>query len=143
VVATVAKFHLEEESPCMGALQLGFTLIKTLRMKQFLGEHTPLSQTVIPRQEFQLWMIFVRVLFSSFVICVFVLGPYQIGTPVPRTLCSYTILGASKRRGDLISPTYPGVYPKNLSCSYKFIGIEGQRIRLEFRDFDVFYGGAQ
>lgn len=68
---------------------------------------------------------------------------YIIGTPVPRTICSYTLLGTSKRTGELISPTYPGVYPKDLSCSYKFIGIPGQRIRIEFRDFDVFAGGGQ
>lgn len=67
-----------------------------------------------------------------------------MGTPVPRTLCSYTILASSNKGiGELLSPTYPGVYPKNLSCSYKFIGSPGQRVRIEFRDFDVFYGGQQ
>ncbi|XP_021958123.2 uncharacterized protein LOC110854036 isoform X3 [Folsomia candida] len=67
---------------------------------------------------------------------------YVVGTPVPRTLCSYTILASSNKGiGELLSPTYPGVYPKNLSCSYKFIGSPGQRVRIEFRDFDVFYGG--
>ena len=38
---------------------------------------------------------------------------------------------------------HPGTYPKNIRCGYKFIGEPGQRIRLEFRDFDLFYGGAQ
>ena len=36
-----------------------------------------------------------------------------------------------------------GTYPKNIKCGYKFLGDPGQRIRLEFRDFDLFYGGAQ
>ena len=30
-----------------------------------------------------------------------------------------------------------------MKCAYKFIGEQGQRIRLEFRDFDLFYGGAK
>ena len=47
------------------------------------------------------------------------------------------------RSEELFSPTYPGTYPKALDCAYKFIGEPGQRIRLEFRDFDLFYGGAQ
>ncbi|CAG2104254.1 unnamed protein product, partial [Medioppia subpectinata] len=46
-----------------------------------------------------------------------------------------------KREGQFLSPTYPGVYPKNLSCQYRFLGKKGQRVRLEFMDFDLFYGG--
>ena len=42
-----------------------------------------------------------------------------------------------------MTPTYPGAYPKNISCWWKFSGQKGQRIRLEFRDFDFFYGGSQ
>jgi hypothetical protein len=38
---------------------------------------------------------------------------------------------------------FPGTYPKNIKCGYKFVGEVGQRVRLEFRDFDLFYGGAQ
>ncbi len=45
--------------------------------------------------------------------------------------------------GEIMTPTYPGTYPKNMECAYKFIGEAGQRMRLEFRDFDLFYGGAQ
>jgi hypothetical protein len=79
-----------------------------------------------------------------FTINVSISARYVVGTPVPRTLCSYTILASSNKGiGELLSPTYPGVYPKNLSCSYKFIGSAGQRVRIEFRDFDVFYGGQQ
>lgn len=66
---------------------------------------------------------------------------YVVGTPIPRTTCSYTIDGLLKRQGEILTPTYPGVYPKNLHCTYKFVGKKGQRIRLEFRDFDIFYGG--
>ncbi|KAG8299043.1 Cubilin [Homalodisca vitripennis] len=66
---------------------------------------------------------------------------YQIGTPAPNTPCSFTVLGKTKRTGTIVSPTYPGAYPKDLSCSYLFIGEPGQRVRLEFRDFDLFFGG--
>lgn len=56
--------------------------------------------------------------------------------------CSFTIYSNNKRVGEIMTPTYPGTYPKNMLCSYKFIGEPNQRLRLEFRDFDLFYGGA-
>ena len=57
--------------------------------------------------------------------------------------CLLTVPFLRNRSEELFSPTYPGTYPKALDCAYKFIGEPGQRIRLEFRDFDLFYGGAQ
>ena len=72
-----------------------------------------------------------------------ILEVYQVGTPAPQGVCDFTVNSDSSKKGKILSPTYPGVYPKNLKCFYKFIGREGQRIRLEFRDFDIFYGGAQ
>ncbi|KAL6441059.1 hypothetical protein ACFW04_003426 [Cataglyphis niger] len=66
---------------------------------------------------------------------------YEVGTPAPNTPCSFTIDVKSKRNGTILSPTYPGTYPKNLTCSYQFIGTPGQRVRLEFRDFDLYFGG--
>ena len=56
--------------------------------------------------------------------------------------CSFLIYSRSKRVGEVMTPTYPGTYPKNMNCSYKFVGAPDQRLRLEFRDFDLFYGGA-
>jgi len=47
------------------------------------------------------------------------------------------------KTGALISPTYPGAYPKDMSCTYQFLGESNQRVRLEFRDFDLFFGGPQ
>lgn len=70
-------------------------------------------------------------------------GPFVAGTPVPHQICSYTIYMEQKREGQFRTPTYPGVYPKNMQCQYRFIGRKGQRVRLEFMDFDLFYGGAQ
>lgn len=66
---------------------------------------------------------------------------YEVGTPVPSTPCTFTIREQAKRNGNILSPTYPGTYPKDLTCSYQFIGQPRQRVRLEFRDFDLFFGG--
>ncbi|XP_066598102.1 tolloid-like protein 1 isoform X2 [Prorops nasuta] len=66
---------------------------------------------------------------------------YEVGTPAPSTPCSFTVDAEIKRTGNIISPTYPGTYPKDLACSYQFIGQPTQRVRLEFRDFDLFFGG--
>lgn len=68
---------------------------------------------------------------------------YEVGTPTPNTPCSFTIDAEDKRTGNILSPTYPGTYPKNLTCSYQFTGKTGQRVRLEFRDFDLYFGGPQ
>jgi len=58
-------------------------------------------------------------------------------------VCSFIVYARHQKHGEIMTPTYPGSYPKDLNCQYKFIGDENQRLRLEFRDFDLFYGGAQ
>ncbi|XP_067137712.1 tolloid-like protein 2 isoform X3 [Centruroides vittatus] len=67
---------------------------------------------------------------------------YVVGTPTPNSVCSFTIYSDRAREGEILSPTYPGVYPKNLQCQYRFLGGKGQRVRLEFLDFDLVYGGS-
>ncbi|XP_055908933.1 uncharacterized protein LOC129943472 isoform X2 [Eupeodes corollae] len=68
---------------------------------------------------------------------------YEIGIPIAGSPCSYTITPSMSlnKTGALISPTYPGAYPKDMSCTYQFLGETNQRVRLEFRDFDLFFGG--
>ncbi|XP_071055238.1 cubilin isoform X2 [Onthophagus taurus] len=66
---------------------------------------------------------------------------YEVGAPVANTPCSFLVKGSAKPTGVILSPTYPGAYPKALHCSYQFLGTPGQRVRLEFRDFDLFFGG--
>ena len=73
----------------------------------------------------------------------FFLAPYIAGTPVPNELCSFVIHSEQRRDGEFMSPTYPGVYPKNINCYYLFKGMKGQRVKLEFMDFDLYYGGPQ
>ena len=72
-----------------------------------------------------------------------IVAEYEVGTAAPSTPCSFTVDSGIKRTGNILSPTYPGTYPKDLACNYKFIGKSGQRVRLEFRDFDLFFGGPQ
>ncbi|GBN01211.1 Cubilin [Araneus ventricosus] len=67
---------------------------------------------------------------------------YVVGTPSPDSVCSFTVFSDNKSEGEFRSPTYPGVYPKNLNCHYRFLGKKGQRVRLEFMDFDLVFGGA-
>ncbi|EEB13932.1 hypothetical protein Phum_PHUM267850, partial [Pediculus humanus corporis] len=66
---------------------------------------------------------------------------YEIGAPIKNSPCSFIIQATKKRTGVLLSPTYPGSYPKDLFCSYQFLGQPNQRVRVEFRDFDLFFGG--
>lgn len=66
-----------------------------------------------------------------------------MGTPAPNSPCSYVVNATIKKTGDIISPTYPGAYPKDMTCTYLFLGQPRQRVRLEFRDFDLFFGGPQ
>ncbi|PRD27455.1 UNVERIFIED_CONTAM: Tolloid-like protein 1 [Trichonephila clavipes] len=67
---------------------------------------------------------------------------YVVGTASPDSVCSFTVFSDNKSEGEFRSPTYPGVYPKNLNCHYRFMGKNGQRVRLEFMDFDLVFGGA-
>ncbi|KAL1490915.1 hypothetical protein ABEB36_011588 [Hypothenemus hampei] len=66
---------------------------------------------------------------------------FEVGASLGSGPCNFLVKNNDKRTGNIASPTYPGAYPKNLLCSYQFLGGSGQRVRLEFRDFDLFYGG--
>lgn len=68
---------------------------------------------------------------------------FQLGTPSPISPCSFVVNSKAKRAGAILTPTYPGIYPKGMKCTYLFQGQPSQRVRLEFRDFDLFYGGPQ
>lgn len=68
---------------------------------------------------------------------------YEVGTPLSGGPCNFLVKGAVKPTGAILTPTYPGAYPKALFCSYQFLGAPGERIRMEFRDFDLFFGGPQ
>ncbi|CAG9530735.1 unnamed protein product [Cercopithifilaria johnstoni] len=70
-------------------------------------------------------------------------APYQVGKKVPPGKCNFVIDSKFKKRGSILSPTYPGTYPKNFRCTYLLNGKTGQRIRLHFRDFDIYFGGEQ
>ncbi|XP_071036301.1 cubilin-like isoform X2 [Parasteatoda tepidariorum] len=67
---------------------------------------------------------------------------YVLGTPSPDSVCSFTVFSDKQQTGEFKSPTYPGAYPKNLDCFYRFLGKKNERVRLEFMDFDLVFGGA-
>ena len=93
--------------------------------------------------------------------------PISNGLDVPRSdRCTFRLDSDVQKSGEILSATYPGknfnftkkkeireikiifyffpgTYPKDLHCSYQFVGKPNQRLRIEFRDFDLFYGGAQ
>ncbi|XP_063403810.1 cubilin-like isoform X2 [Mytilus trossulus] len=58
-----------------------------------------------------------------------------------KNLCDFVINSTEQRLGYIVSPTYPGMYPDNLHCSYTLVGKIGQRIRIKFLDFSLFQGG--
>ncbi|PAV59672.1 hypothetical protein WR25_21263 isoform C [Diploscapter pachys] len=66
---------------------------------------------------------------------------YRIGRPIDSQPCSFIVDSSIKERGELYSPTYPGSYPQSFFCSYLLRGRKGQRIHVQFPDFDVFFGG--
>ncbi|KRX14888.1 Cubilin [Trichinella nelsoni] len=66
---------------------------------------------------------------------------YAVGTQMSPQKCHFVIYSSQKAKGIIYSPTYPGKYPFNIRCVYRLIGEPRQRIRLEFEDFDVYFGG--
>ncbi|VDK42953.1 unnamed protein product [Anisakis simplex] len=66
---------------------------------------------------------------------------YNVGRQLSPGTCSFVIDSKTRKRGTILSPTYPGTYPKNFHCSYLLNGKPGQRIRFFFRDFDIYFGG--
>ncbi|VVC89106.1 unnamed protein product [Leptidea sinapis] len=43
---------------------------------------------------------------------------FEVGAPVANTLCSFVIEASKRKTGLLLSPTYPGIYPKDITCNY-------------------------
>ena len=68
---------------------------------------------------------------------------YRMGRPAEFGACGWTIESQLQPSGYIMAPYYPAVYPDNLDCFYRLQGQPGQRIRLQFTDFDLYYGGDQ
>ena len=66
-----------------------------------------------------------------------------MGVPANYGACGWTMSANRTSKGEILAPYYPAVYPDNLECWYKLEGRPGQRIKLEFTDFDLYYGGDQ
>lgn len=106
--------------------------------------------TLLPRRLISLYNVLLLVLHSDYDSPMTISGNHdfidwkgteQIGPPTPGTLCTHTINSSERRDGEFQSVTYPGIYTKGLKCSYRFVGLPGFRIRLEFLDLDMFSGG--
>ncbi|XP_074663096.1 cubilin-like [Tubulanus polymorphus] len=66
---------------------------------------------------------------------------FDMGTVAPDEKCGFTVYSSNRPQGFIMSPTFPGIYPDNTFCYYKLLGEPGQRIKLEFKAFDLFSGG--
>ena len=69
--------------------------------------------------------------------------PYKMGIPASYGACGWTMRADTRPQGYILAPSYPAVYSDDIDCYYKLEGIPGQRIKLEFLDFDLYYGGDQ
>ena len=53
---------------------------------------------------------------------------FALGTPLPSLqglkaeTCNFVIYSKHRKTGEIMTPTYPGTYPKDIHCSYKFVG---------------------
>ena len=53
---------------------------------------------------------------------------YALGTPLPNIAptkdetCNFVVYSKHRKTGEIMTPTYPGTYPKDIHCSYKFVG---------------------
>lgn len=53
---------------------------------------------------------------------------FDLGTPLPSAqgtkseTCNFVVHAKNKKSGEVMTPTYPGTYPKDIHCSYKFVG---------------------
>lgn len=68
--------------------------------------------------------------------------PFRMGKPAPPNICGWTIekgkKGKKDKKGEIMTPNYPGLYPSALFCFYKFKGRPNDRIRLDFEHFDLY-----
>lgn len=156
MVDTAVLYHRDVEYLSTEGLHLVSILTRISPYQLYLAVVMPSSMPVSYNKLISIslhdailaWCLTFNKIFNSICISIkykinYLTAEYEIGTPVPGTPCSFVVNTTIKRTGSILSPTYPGTYPKNLTCRYQFIGNSGQRIRLEFRDFDLFYGGPQ
>jgi len=69
-------------------------------------------------------------------------APFKMGKPAPTNVCGWTMekgkRGKKEKKGEIMTPNYPGMYPSALFCFYKFKGRSNDRIRLDFEHFDLY-----
>jgi hypothetical protein len=65
------------------------------------------------------------------------------GTPVPHEGCRFIYRSTSGKYGTFISPRHPSYYPDRTVCSYEFIGLENEQVRITFENFKVENGDGR
>ena len=53
-----------------------------------------------------------------------------IGTPAPDGSCSFTYRSISRKEGSFNSPRYPSNYPSSTNCTYTFLNMPREQVRL-------------
>jgi len=53
------------------------------------------------------------------------------------SVCKFYYYSDDKMSGTIVSPNYPGIYPKNTECRYTFNGRKSEIVRIQFTEFDV------
>ncbi|XP_059153997.1 suppressor of lurcher protein 1-like [Physella acuta] len=54
-----------------------------------------------------------------------------------RGTCSFNYQSSVKQSGEIMSPNYNGLYPRNTECHYLFYGRGNERVHIVFVEFDV------
>ncbi|GFO28271.1 suppressor of lurcher protein 1, partial [Plakobranchus ocellatus] len=54
-----------------------------------------------------------------------------------RGMCVFNYQSSEKSEGEITSPNYDGLYPRNTECHYLFYGKENERVQIKFDKFDV------
>lgn len=54
-----------------------------------------------------------------------------------RGTCAFNYQSSVKPYGEITSPNYNGLYPRNTECHYLFYGRGNERVHITFLDFDV------
>ncbi|KAL5010443.1 hypothetical protein ScPMuIL_012748 [Solemya velum] len=60
-----------------------------------------------------------------------------VGQQDGRKLCTFNYYSTKLPRGNITSPNYPGLYPRNTECHYLFYGRQAEKVFISFPEFDV------
>ena len=53
------------------------------------------------------------------------------------SVCGFMYKSDTTPNGTFMSPNFPGLYPRNTECHYRFYGKEKEKVYITFAYFDV------